>query len=83
MPVHHSLGRHYIVNPGDVIGVIHDRLVDDRLIDVGDPGDINRPRALVIVAGAVSLPAIKSRRVIVRLGIVLVILRLREKYRHI
>ena len=83
MPVDHPAGRHHIVNPGEVVGVPDDSLVDDRLVDVGDPGDVSRRGTHVIVAGAESPTAEKSRRVIGRGGVSRDILRLGIKYRHI
>ena len=69
MAVDHPTGRHHIVNPGEVGGVVDDGLVDDRPVDVGDPGDVCRRGAHVIVAGAESPTAEKSRRVIGRGGV--------------
>ncbi len=69
MAVDHRTGRHHTVNPGDVGGVPDDSLVDDRPIDVGDPGEVGRRGAHVIVARTESPTAEKSRRVIGRGGV--------------
>jgi hypothetical protein len=42
MAVDHPTGRHNIVDPGEVVGVADDGLVNDRLVDVGDPGEVRR-----------------------------------------
>lgn len=44
MPVHHRAGGDHIADIGDVHGVVDGGLVNDGLVDAGDPGDISHGR---------------------------------------
>jgi hypothetical protein len=83
MPVDHPPGRHHTVDPGDVGGVAGDNPVNLHPVVMGDPGEVHRRGAHVIVAGAESPTAEKSRRVIRRGGVSRIIHGLGIEHRHI
>ena len=81
VPGQHRLGRHHVVDPGEIVGVIDDGSVDHRLVDPGHPGDVAHRWPIAI--GASETPAEIGMGVITRRIIAADEDRLGEENRHV